>query len=144
MKIEATTSIKAPAQAIFALYADVPAWPVWDLDVKSASIEGAFVSGARGVIVPKGGPKSNLLFTDVVTNKSFTAQCKLPLCVMRFEHELESAGSGKSAETRVTHRVVFEGLLAPVFGRLIGSGMRKTLPNVMASLKAVAEKSVPA
>jgi hypothetical protein len=144
MKIEASATIKAPVQAVFALYADVPAWPVWDLDVKSASIDGAFVSGARGVIVPKGGPKSELLFTDVVTNKRFTAQCKLPLCVMRFEHELEALNSGKGSETRATHRVVFEGLLAPIFGRLIGSGMRKTLPNVMLSLKAVAEKSIAA
>jgi hypothetical protein len=37
--------------------------------------------------------------------------------------------------------VIFDGLLAPLFGRLIGSGMRKTLPKVMESLKAVAEKN---
>ncbi len=137
MQFEATIEINAPASAVFALYADVANWPTWDGDVKSASIEGPFNSGARGVIVPNGGPKSEIAFTYVVRNKGFTAQCKLPLCIMRFEHELVPHGQG----THATHRVVFEGWLAPVFGRLIGSGMRKTLPHAMQGLKAAAEKS---
>jgi hypothetical protein len=136
MQFEASTKINASSATVFSLYANVPAWPTWDTDVKSASLTGAFVSGARGVIVPHGGPKSEIIFTEVVKGKKFTAQCKLPLCVMRFEHELEEAqGSGTTA----THRVIFKGLLAPVFGRLIGSGMRKTLPNALAGLKKAAE-----
>lgn len=138
MQIEFSTQINAPASAVFALYENVPQWTVWDTDVKSASIEGPFVSGAKGVIVPNGGPKSNIVFTEVIRNKGFTANCKLPLCGMRFEHELHAKDGG----THVTHRVIFSGLLAPLFGRLIGSGMRKTLPHVLAKLKEVAEKSV--
>jgi hypothetical protein len=137
MQFEVCTQIKAPAATVFALYENVPQWPVWDTDVKSASIQGAFVSGAHGVIVPNGGPKSAIVFSEVIRNKSFTADCKLPLCMMRFEHELVEQGDG----TRATHRVIFDGLLAPLFGRLIGSGMRKTLPKVMESLKAAAEKN---
>jgi hypothetical protein len=138
MQFEASIQINATAATIFALYENVAQWPVWDSDVKSASIQGAFVSGARGVIVPNGGPKSDILFSEVNRNKSFTVDCKLPLCMMRFEHELVAQGGG----TRATHRVIFDGLLAPVFGRLIGSGMRKTLPKVMENLKSVAEKNV--
>ena len=138
MQFEASIQINAAAATIFALYENVAQWPVWDSDVKSASIQGAFVSGARGVIVPNGGPKSDILFSEVIRNKSFTVDCKLPLCMMRFEHELVAHGGG----TRATHRVIFDGLLAPVFGRLIGSGMRKTLPEVMENLKSVAEKNV--
>lgn len=137
MQFESHIQINAPAEAVFALYANVSQWPAWDTDVKSASIQGAFVSGARGVIEPKGGPKSDIVFSQVVTDKSFTVGCKLPLCNMRFEHELTPNNEG----TRATHRVVFEGLLAPLFGRLIGSGMRKTLPGVMQTLKSVAESA---
>jgi Polyketide cyclase / dehydrase and lipid transport len=137
MQFESSIQIAAPAARVFALYANVAEWPTWDTDVKSASIQGAFVSGARGVIVPNGGPKSDIFFTEVLGNKGFTAQCKLPLCVMRFEHELHEQAGGTSA----THRVVFQGLLAPLFGRLIGSGMRKTLPNAMRGLKAAAERA---
>ena len=69
-------------------------------------------------------------------NKKFFAQCKLPLCTMGFEHELsDTKGSG----TQATHRVIFQGFLAPLFGRVIGSGMRKSLPNALAGLKQAAE-----
>jgi hypothetical protein len=137
MQIEASIQINTPAATIFALYENVAQWPSWDTEVKSASIQGAFASGAKGEIVPHGAPKSDVVFSEVIRNRSFTVDCKLPLCLMRFEHELLEQGGG----TRATHRVVFDGLLAPVFGRLIGSGMRKSLPKVMESLKAAAEKS---
>ncbi len=135
MKFETSTTIAAPAETIFALYADVANWPKWDPDAKAASIEGAFVTGAKGVITPNGGPKSTLYFTEVVSNRSFTVDCKLPLCRMRFEHELATEGAG----TRATHRVIFTGALAFLFGRLIGSGMKKSLPQALAGLKAAAE-----
>jgi Polyketide cyclase / dehydrase and lipid transport len=136
MQFEASTQINASSAAVFSLYANVSGWPTWDPDVKNATLAGAFVSGSKGVIVPNGGPKSEIIFTEVVTSKKFTAQCKLPLCTMRFEHELNDAqGDG----TQATHRVIFQGPLAPLFGRIIGSGMRKTLPNALAGLKRAAE-----
>jgi hypothetical protein len=139
MKFEASTQINASSAAVFSLYANVSGWPTWDPDVKTASLAGSFVSGAKGVIVPNGGPKSEIIFTEVVKSKKFTAQCKLPLCTMRFEHELDDKnGEG----TQATHRVIFQGPLAPLFGRLIGSGMRKTLPNALAGLKQAAEATV--
>jgi uncharacterized protein YndB with AHSA1/START domain len=139
MQFELSTVIAAPAERVFALYANVSQWPQWDPDLKSASIDGAFASGAKGVVAPHGGPKSNVVFMNVIPNRSFTVSCKLPLCEMRFEHELVEVDGG----TRATHRTVFEGLLAPLFGRLIGSGMRKTLPNALAGLKALAERKTP-
>jgi len=136
MQIESSILIAAPAASVFALYADVANWTDWDPDVKSASINGPFATGSTGVIVPNGGPSSKMVFANVVPNRGFHVVCKLPLCTMRFEHELRAHGSG----TEATHRVVFEGLLAPLFGRLIGSGMRKTQPHALQSLKRVAEQ----
>jgi Polyketide cyclase / dehydrase and lipid transport len=140
MQFETSTTIAAAADTIFALYADVPNWPSWDPDAKAASIEGAFVSGAKGVITPNGGPKSTIYFTEVIRNRSFTVDCNLPLCLMRFEHELEAAGDGTGG-TRATHRVIFSGALAFFFGRVIGSGMKKSLPQALAGLKVAAEKA---
>jgi Polyketide cyclase / dehydrase and lipid transport len=139
MQFEASTQINASSAAVFSLYANVAGWPTWDSDVKTASLEGIFESGAKGVIVPNGGPKSEIIFTEVVQRKKFTAQCKLPLCTMRFEHELDDV---KGSGTQATHRVIFKGPLAPLFGRLIGSGMRKTLPHALAGLKRAAEAVV--
>jgi uncharacterized protein YndB with AHSA1/START domain len=139
MQFENKIQISAPITKVYALYADVPNWPSWDVEVKSASIEGPVVSGARGVIVPHGGPKSVLNFVKVQPNKSMVMTCKLPLCVMRFDYELASTGTANHERTEATHRVTFEGLLAPIFGRLIGSGMRKSLPKAMQGLKQAAE-----
>jgi Polyketide cyclase / dehydrase and lipid transport len=136
MQFEASTQTNASSAAVFSLYANVSGWPTWDPDVKAASVNGDFVSGAKGVIAPNGGPKSEIIFTEVVEGKKFAAQCKLPLCTMRFEHELNDA---KGKGTQATHRVIFQGPLAPLFGRLIGSGMRKTLPHALAGLKQAAE-----
>lgn len=140
MQIESTILIHAPAASVFALYADVANWTDWDPDVKSASINGAFASGSTGVIVPNGGPKSTVVFDQVVPNRGFHVLCKLPLYRMRFEHELVPAGQA----TKATHRVVFEGLLAPLFGRLIGAGMRQSQPHALQSLKRVAEERLSA
>lgn len=137
MQFETSTTIAASADTIFALYADVSNWPTWDPDAKAAAIEGAFVSGAKGVITPNGGPKSTIYFTEVIRNRSFTVDCKLPLCQMRFEHELSAQGEG----TRATHRVIFSGALAFFFGRVIGNGMKKSLPQALEGLKAAAEKA---
>lgn len=136
MQFESTRVIQAPARVIFAIYADVANWPDWDPDAKSASIEGPFVSGAVGQVVPHGGPTSTIRFVDVVPDAGFRVECRLPLCTLRFDYALRPHGDG----TMATHRVGFDGLLAPVFGRLIGTGMRKTLPKALEALASLAER----
>jgi hypothetical protein len=135
MQFEANTTINAPSATVFALYANVAGWPVWDPDLKAASLKGAFVSGAVGEVSPHSGPKSALRFVEVIQGKSVRMECKLPLGVMHFDYELQTQGAG----TVATHRTTFSGLLAPLWGRLIGSGMKKTLPAALAGLKRAAE-----
>ena len=136
MQFEEQILISAPVEKIFALYANVNGWSSWDPDVKTSSVEGAFVSGAKGKLKPSKGPEAKITFTEVVPNRSFTVQSKLPLCVMHFEHEL----IGSSGKVKVVHRVVFDGLLSPLFGRLIGSQIRKGLPSTLQGLKLAAER----
>ena len=135
MQFEEQIVIAAPLEKVFALYENVAAWSSWDPDVKTSSIEGSFSSGASGSLQPSSGPKVSIKFTEVMPNRSFTVETKLPLCVMRFEHELTLLPSGTNAK----HRVTFQGLLSPFFGRVIGSQIRKGLPNTMQGLKRAAE-----
>ena len=135
MQFEASTTIAAPAATVFALYADVAGWPSWDPDLKSASLQGGLVSGAVGEVVPHSGPKSALHFVEVIANKSIRMQCKLPLGMMHFDYELQSQGG----TTVATHRTTFSGLLTPIWSRLIGSSMKKSLPAALAGLKSKAE-----
>lgn len=135
MQFESSTTINAPAAAVFALYANVGGWPSWDPDLKAASLAGAFISGAVGEVSPHSGPKSALKFVEVIQGKSVRMECKLPLGLMHFDYELQAQGNA----TVATHRTTFSGLLAPLWSRLIGSGMKKTLPAALAGLKRVAE-----
>lgn len=137
MQFEERIEIQASPQDVFALYKDVPAWPTWDPDVRSSSINGTFSSGATGKLKPSSGPEARITFTEVVTDRSFTVVSRLPLCVMRFEHEL----SPKAEGTIATHRVSFFGLLSPFFSRVIGNQIRKGLPQTMAGLKRAAEQA---
>lgn len=135
MQFEASTTINAPLATVFALYADVGNWPAWDPDLKASSLKGAFVSGAVGEVKPHSGPKSELKFVEVIQGKSVRMACKLPLGMMHFDYELQAQGGG----TVAIHRTTFSGLLAPIWSRLIGSGMKKTLPAALAGLKKAAE-----
>ena len=137
MKFEESIEIQAPAETVFALYADVSSWSSWDPDVRSSSIEGAFTSGATGRLKPSSGPEARISFTEIVIDKSFTVESKLPLCVMRFEHELSATSTG----TKAIHRITFSGLFSPIFSRLIGGSIRKGLPQTMAGLKQAAEQA---
>jgi hypothetical protein len=137
MKFEEKIMINSTAKEIFKSYENVADWPTWDPDCKKAELSGPFKSGATGIIYPKGGPKSKLYFTDVKPDKSFEVECKLPLCVMKFKHELTES----NGQTQVLHRVTFEGLLSPIFGRLIGSSLKKSLPHALNGLKKKIEKT---
>lgn len=135
MQFEEKIYIDAPVEKIFALYSDVKNWSTWDPDVKTASIEGAFVSGATGYLEPSNGPKAKIFFIHIVPNNSFVVESKLPLCVMRFEHELLS----ESGRTKVIHRIIFKGVFSIFFSHIIGSQIRKGLPMTLRGLKIAAE-----
>ncbi|MBL4608008.1 MAG: SRPBCC family protein [Pseudomonadales bacterium] len=135
MEFENRIIINASAEDVFKLYEDVSTWSSWDPDVKSSSVSGKFETGAVGKLKPTSGPESKILFTSVITDKAFTVSSKLPLCKMTFEHELSSSKN----ETEVVHKVSFSGFLAPIFGRLIGKGIQKGLPNTLKGLKTAVE-----
>ncbi|MDR3055046.1 MAG: SRPBCC family protein [Zoogloeaceae bacterium] len=137
MQFEESVEIQASPQTVFALYTHVSTWAAWDPGVRASSIEGAFVSGATGKLRPSNGPEASIIFTEVVADKSFTVESRLPLCVMRFEHELSPTSTG----TIAIHSVSFSGFLSPVFSRVIGNQIRKGLPQTMAGLKRAAEQA---
>jgi hypothetical protein len=135
LQFEERIEINASQQSVFAIYANVARWANWDSNVQSSSISGVFESGATGRLKPSNGPAAKIVFVEVVPNESFTVEAKLPLCVMRFEHELSPIATG----VRSVHRVTFSGILAPLFGRIIGGKIRQSLPRTMAGLKHAAE-----
>lgn len=137
MSILHQIEIDAPAEIIFALYADVEGWPSWDSETTAVKLPG-LKHGATGWLKPRNGPKARIRVVDVVPNRSFTVEGALPFCRMQFGHELQ----GTKGRTTATHWVTFFGPLAFVFRRLIGTGIHRTLPNTLGGLKRASEERV--
>ena len=133
--IEHRISVAALPERIFSIYEDVPNWHTWDPDTKSASLDGPFCVGSRGKLTPSKGNTVPMVLTAVVPNRSFTAESRIPLFCMVFEHELLPRGS----ITEVVHRVTFSGLLSVLLGRLLAKQLNIGLPRTLANLKQLAE-----
>lgn len=135
MRFEEKIIIKSSPEKIFSAYENVSGWSIWDPEVQSSSINGKPIVGAKGKLKPTKGPEANIEITEVTKYESFTVISKLPLCTMTFEHKLTSLAK----DTEVVHRVMFTGLLSPLFGRLIGSEIQKGLPSTLQGLKKTIE-----
>lgn len=138
MSIVHSIEIDAPRKQVFALYEDVGSWPAWDSETLAVHLPG-LRPGASGWLKPRQGPKAKICISEVVQDRSFTVEGLLPLCRMQFGHELDGEGD----RTSVTHWVRFTGPLAPLFRRLIGKGIDRTLPHTLAGLKRASERGKP-
>ena len=136
MDFSNSITINAPKETVFAHYADVANWPVWDKEVKAVTLDGLHV-GSTGSLQPRSGPSAMINISELIPNTSFTVTSKLPLCKMQFGHELTSMGEA----TKATHSVGFSGPLAFLFRRLIGRAIARTLPTTLQGLKEVSEQS---
>lgn len=136
MQFEETIFIQAPASVIFEQYMQVENWSLWDESVENADLEGEFKIGAFGSLKPISGPKGTFTLSEVTLNQSFTTETKLPFCLITFEHSLREIESG----IHVIHRVNFTGALSCLFSRLIGSSIKKGLPQAMQGLKSLCEQ----
>lgn len=137
MNFKETIIIKGTPKKVFDRYKDVPSWAKWDEGVEYASIDGDFVTGAKGKLKAPKAPVSKLTWIEVTENKSFTLLIdNLPLCKIYFEHTIEEVVKG---ELKITHSVSFKGLLSFIFGKMIGNGIKKGLPDVLQNLKKLAE-----
>lgn len=135
MQIEHSIVVRATPARLFAIYADVSNWNRWDPDTKASHIDGPFRAGTRGSLTPARGNRVAMSLTSVMPDRSFTAEVRIPLFRMVFEHELLPSGD----VTRVVHRVSFSGALTFLLGRMIGAQVDKGLPVTLSRLKALAE-----
>ncbi len=126
----------ASSEAIWRVWTDVPNWHQWDEGLKSARLDGAFRTGAKGWLIPNKGPKSKFVITAIEPNKSYVFKTKIPFGWLVVERRLES----NSGLTRFTHEVQFTGILKKFFGKRLGKNYRAMLPNVMQSIAKIAEK----
>lgn len=134
-KTEVCINTKASKESIWNLWKSVSTWNIWDNSVEYSQLDGPFEKGTRGVLKPKGGPKTIFFITELEKNKSFTNQSKLPLCTINFIHDIVLTTSGID----VVHRIEMKGVLTFLFSRIMGKTMAKELTNSVQKLIYVVE-----
>lgn len=137
MLYEERITVKATVEQIWKVYANVNQWSKWDPDTKASSIDGKFETGATGWHQSPTGPRTPLQFVSVVPNESFMVESRSPLSKIQFDHQLVPEGD----EVEVIHRVEFSGLLAPLWGRVVGKVIARAMPLTLQALKVRAEKA---
>jgi hypothetical protein len=131
MKFEDSITIDTTPEQVFLTYKDVANWPTWDPETVSASIDGDFVVGSTGKIKPGKEPETKITWVEVTPDKSFTVECKLPLCKMQFIHEM----TAQNSRTVVVNKIELTGLLSSIFGLLIGSKLKQGVRLSLLGLK---------
>lgn len=132
------STIDRPAAAIWPVMSDIAAWPSWTPTVVSAT---ALAEGAPGVGKSYRVAQPKLLpavwtITEWKEGRGFAWRSKSPGMTATGEHWLEDAGPGRA---KLTLRVTFEGILAPVVWLFAGEMTRRYVELEAASLKKKAE-----
>jgi hypothetical protein len=131
-----TTSTTASADKIWDVWTDVSNWKQCDKGLKEATLDGEFVVGAKGKLIPDKGPKSKFIISEIVPNQSYVFKTSIPFGWLIIKRSLEV----KNGVTYFTHDVQFTGILKKILGKKLGKNYREMLPSVMNEIKIIAEK----
>ncbi|WP_375703462.1 hypothetical protein [Bartonella sp. AD13SXNS] len=137
-------STKASAEQIWAIWEDVEKWPSWDHELEWVEFSGAFKEGTVGRMKPKKGPKVTFTLDKVIKNVCFSDYARLPFTRMSFDHEYICSTKSGSSNNKIRHTVTMSGLLAPVFGMIIGSKIKLHLRDAMIEMsrRALTENKI--
>lgn len=134
---EQSVQTAAQPEAIWRVWADLPAWPTWNLDLEYVEADGPLVVGTTLTLGERGvGPVKSRV-TDVVEGQSFTITIDLDGATLSVVYRVAIwAGS-----TRVYHRMVVEGPNDQVIGQQMAPLVAERIPNVLQELSRRAESA---
>jgi hypothetical protein len=131
-----TDSTTASSDKIWQVWTDVPNWKQWDKGLKEAFLDGEFVVGTKGKLIPDKGPKSKFVISELVPNQSYSFKTKIPFGWLIIRRTLKV----KEGKTFFTHDVQFTGFLKKILGNKLGKNYRAMLPSVLSEIKLIAER----
>ena len=134
---EQTVETRAQPESIWRIWADLPAWPVWNLDVEFVEADGPLVAGTTITLGERDvGPVPGRI-TDVVDGHSFTLSFDLDGGTLSVVYRVAIwAGT-----PRVYHRMIVEGPNDQVIGQQMASVVEQRVPSVLRELVRLAEDS---
>jgi uncharacterized protein YndB with AHSA1/START domain len=135
-EFEHSAESKAPPEAVWERYTDVPNWKEWSPDgVEESSLDGEFQVGTKGESKAPHLPKGKFELIEVEPEQGFVSKATFPGGSLTFEHRLEPSDGGG---TRITHKASLDGILSPVWRPVMGRVIEKGLPTGVETLAEVA------
>ena len=128
------TSVSTP-DAFFKKRVDHDTWPEWSPDTEWVELHGPLRLGTRGVLKPKGGPKTKFFISALVENQKYTDTSILPGARLVFEH----VAVQKNSLTELWVSVTVKGPLAWLWAVILGNGFKDTAQSDLDRLVRVVE-----
>jgi Polyketide cyclase / dehydrase and lipid transport len=135
---EASGEVAAEPAAVWELWEDPSRWSDWNPAIARAELEGPFAVGTRAVIRFHGRPGMKFDITAIDGPTLFVDETRLPGARMGHEHRLAQ----RDGHVLVTHRIYFDGPLAPMWGVLMGRRIRRDLASFVARERRLCERPV--
>ena len=126
----------ATAAQMWKLFADVNNWHTWDKEIEYARMQGEFEKGNFFYLKPKKGPKVKIELAETIKNKRFVDLTRFPLAKMYGEHTFEETPTG----LKITTTMRVEGLLTPLWVKLVAGEIAAALPEEMEQQVIIASK----
>src|SRR6185503_19951879 len=98
---KASIEIDRPAEAVFAVFSAVAAWPSWTESITSVELltDGPLHVGSQAKVRQPKLPPATWTVTDLVPGRSFTWEARGPGVRSVGRHEVEPRNSGSTARS---------------------------------------------
>jgi hypothetical protein len=126
----------APADVWSRAYANADAWPKWNAEIKSATLDGPLALGAVARIVFRTGLRLRFRVVEYEEGRLFTDEARLPGARMAHRHLVEPVGGSGS---RLTNTIYIEGPATWLWRRILGPAAASALPAAQRAITALAE-----
>jgi carbon monoxide dehydrogenase subunit G len=137
--IERTIDINAPPERVWAVMMDVERWPEWTDSMKSVERldSGEFGVGSKAKLKIRRSPNANVwTVTELTPGRSFSWETNSGGVKGLATHVIEPDGNG----SKVTLTVNLSGIVATLFGTMIGGQSRKNVEMEAEGLKRRSEE----
>lgn len=138
---ETTSTLEAevsPASVWEKAYANADAWPLWNAEIKRASLDGPLALGAKARIVFGTGLRLRFRVVEFEEGCLFTDESPMPGARMGHRHLVERTETGGS---HLTNTIYIEGALAPLWRRILGPAAARALPDAQRAVIELAGNS---
>lgn len=135
--IAASVDIQASADQVFAVWAAIDRWHLWDPDTQRAGLCGPLSEGAAGWLTPAKGRRVPMVVERLEPGRRLKVRCPVWGSALHFDHHLLPLAAGG---VRATHEAWFTGWAAPLFRALLARQLSSHLPVTMAALKRHVER----